>query len=414
MENTEQKFTVPNHITVQKTLDANDFREVNREEAEWESDYVAVNSRSGRVYAVDESSYLLLSTLSDASLTPRALVEEIAAYTNGSPSEVREVVFSVLERIQEQGLVLPTKTAESVSADVGFEPGDTVGPYRIEEILHHRTWRTVVRAQLKGDPSVNEANVLLKLLRLPSSASEEACRSRNGRFEKEFECMAAVADHPNVCSLYHVEIAGDVSSSPSYAAIEYIDDGVFVREMIEEEGYDHATRFDIAGQVLGVMAHLHDEGLLHGDIHARNFVVDADSTVNLVDFGRAKRRDLKKNEVVPKGGAAHYIPPERIRDDTFEVSEQDGTPRAEVFQVGVLLYGLFRGELPFQAPVWEDLVQAIREEEPAPLTETPTGTSIPDPVKRIVERALSKDPDDRYASAIDMREDWTRRVGVEA
>jgi len=161
--------------------------------------------------------------------------------------------------------------------------------------------------------------------------------------------------------------------------------------------------------MLLAMEHLHNHGILHGDIHASNFLVNENNEVKLIDLGMSHRLG---DEHVSHGGIAKYMPPERMPDSRLSFSDKKGNYQSEIFQLGICIYFLFSGHLPFGGLLLKDLAHEIKHTDPEPLMVTPLGESISKPVAEVIFRSLEKVPAFRFQSVEEMISAWLNATGI--
>ena len=137
--------------------------------------------------------------------------------------------------------------------------------------------------------------------------------------------------------------------------------------------------------------------MLHGDIHLNNFLVHPTNLhVKLIDFDLANHAQPKRGEIVHEGGIHEYIAPEKINPNSFDLFEEPADYRSEVFQLGIILYAIFFGKLPFEALTWQELTEKIRFSEPSFATDMP----VPMPIINLIKKSLAKNPKDRFGNAV--------------
>lgn len=219
-------------------------------------------------------------------------------------------------------------------------------------------------------------------------------------FFREAELLKLLPKHPNVRQC--IEASVSANGTP-YLLLEYVDGKSMSDSAIKKE-LPLPLKYQIGAELMAGMHHLHSHGILHGDIHASNFLVDADNHVHLIDLGMSFS---EYDTDVSHGGIARYMSPERMSDHNYSFSKKQGDYVSEIFQIGICLYLLFAGKYPFEGLLLKDLAYAIRNYSPAPLTETFLGERIPASVAKIVFKALEKVPSMRYQSVLEMLSDWT-------
>ena len=240
----------------------------------------------------------------------------------------------------------------------------------------------------KGVDVTNGREVAVKLLREEYYSNEEFVR----RFRNESKAIAMM-DHPNIVKVFDVCF----SHGMQVIVMEYVD-GITLKEYMQQQKclpWKEAVHF--VSQILRALSHAHKRGVVHRDIKPQNCMVLSDGTLKLMDFGIARFARSESKTITDKAiGSVHYISPEQARGE-------DTDQRADLYSVGVMLFEMLTGILPFEAdtPVSVALKQI---ESQAPLA-TDINPSIPNGLDAIVSRAMEKDADSRYQTADDMLSD---------
>ena len=244
--------------------------------------------------------------------------------------------------------------------------------------------------------------VALKLL--PPYISHDPDRLR--RFKQEARTASSLS-HPNVCVIHEI---GETDDGRPFIAMEYVE-GVTLRQRIKTKGMKLGDALDIAIQIADALRAAHEAGIVHRDIKPENVMVRRDGYVKVLDFGLAKLTERRNREVgitisalmvnSSPGtvmGTAAYMSPEQARG--VEIDE-----RTDIWSLGVVLYEMVSGHVPFAGATPTDVVVAIVEKEP-PAMSHHVG-DVPAELERIVKKALRKDTDERYQIAkelaIDLR-----------
>ena len=255
------------------------------------------------------------------------------------------------------------------------------GRYEIKEIIGVGGMAVVYKA---FDNQENRT-VAVKILKEEFISNEEFVR----RFKNESKAIAMLS-HPNIVKVYDVSF-GDLIQ---YIVMEYID-GITLKEFIEREGslrWKDAVHFTI--QILKGLQHAHDKGIVHRDVKPQNIMVLPDGTIKVADFGIARFSRSEQRTITDKAiGSVHYISPEQARGERTD-------EKADVYSVGVMLYEMLTGQLPFQA---ESAVSvAIMQLQRDPQLPTEINGSIPLGLEQITMHAMQKNPERRYQSAAEM------------
>ncbi len=255
------------------------------------------------------------------------------------------------------------------------------GRYEIQEIIGVGGMAVVYKAH----DNVENRTVAIKILKEEFVSNEEFIR----RFKNESKAIA-VLSHPNIVKVYDVSF-GDLIQ---YIVMEYID-GITLKEFIERQGslrWKDAVYFTI--QILKGLQHAHDKGIVHRDVKPQNIMVLSDGTIKVADFGIARFARNEQRTITDKAiGSVHYISPEQARGEKTD-------EKADIYSVGVMLYEMLTGQLPFEA---ESAVSvAIMQLQRDPKLPTEINPSIPVGLEQITMHAMQKTPERRYQSASEL------------
>jgi TolB-like protein/tRNA A-37 threonylcarbamoyl transferase component Bud32 len=211
------------------------------------------------------------------------------------------------------------------------------------------------------------------------------------RFLIEAQAAAALS-HPNICVIHEV---GESEDRP-YIAMEYVE-GETLRDRVRKGPLQPEEAVDLVSQVAAGLAEAHGKGIIHRDIKSANIMVTAKGRAKVMDFGLAKLRggtSLTRTQTTL--GTVAYMSPEQARGEELD-------PRTDIWSLGVVLYELLAGKLPFQGDHDQSVIYSILHKEPESLVKACPGTA-PD-LEHIVGQALSKKPADRYQTMEEFRED---------
>jgi serine/threonine protein kinase len=236
--------------------------------------------------------------------------------------------------------------------------------------------------------------VALKVL-WPHLAASEAAQER---FRREARAAARL-NHPAVVAVYDHGADEDLQ----FLVMEHVE-GRTLKEMLAEEGPltpDRAVAVAIG--LADALAAAHAAGIVHRDIKPGNVIVCSDGSVKVMDFGIARAVTAETvSETAAVVGTAAYLSPEQAAGGRVDA-------RTDLYALGVVLYEMLVGEPPFTGETPVAVAYKHLHDEPLPPSERSPG--IPRPLDRIVARAMAKDPDERYGSAEDMRQDLDRIFG---
>jgi serine/threonine protein kinase len=258
-----------------------------------------------------------------------------------------------------------------------------IGKYHIIELVGEGAMGVVYKAK----DSVLDRTVAIKVMN-ESIARQDDLRKR---FLHEAQAAASL-QHPNVVCIYDLgEMDGHL-----FIAMEFVQ-GVDLEKLIEMgEPLSLQARLDIIIDVLAGLTFAHKRGIVHRDIKPANIRVAEDGRAKIMDFGVAHLASSSMTRTGSFLGTPSFMAPEQITDGKT-------TPATDIFAVGGVLYQLLTQLKPFDAPTLQSLFFKIITEKPRRVTELMPG--LPPALDRIVEKALAKEPTDRYASALDMAND---------
>ncbi len=212
------------------------------------------------------------------------------------------------------------------------------------------------------------------------------------RFTNESKAITMLSQN-NIVDVYDVCLEGDMM----YLVMEYID-GVTLKEYLDKvKVLDwHEAAFYIK-QILKAMSHAHERGIVHRDIKPHNIMLLRDGTIKVTDFGIAKLSKFETQTITDKAiGSVHYISPEQASGDRTD-------EKTDIYAVGVMLYEMITGTLPFVAD--SAVSVALMQVQAQPKLPREINDSIPEGIEEITIKAMMKDPALRYSSASAMFND---------
>jgi serine/threonine-protein kinase len=264
----------------------------------------------------------------------------------------------------------------------------TLGRYNIERVLGKGAMGVVYEGV---DPRLGR-RVAIKTI-LKSHLDEDTGKDFAMRFVREAQAVARL-NHPNIVQVYDFGEEGDIA----YLVME------FIKGKELKNFFDANERFDLK-EVVRIMSELcealdfaHHAGIVHRDIKPANVMLDSQARTKLTDFGVARVQDSDKTSVerTQAGtmvGTPAYMSPEQITGGTID-------KRTDVFSAGIILYQFLTGEKPFTGSgAWTIAKKIIQEEPPLPSS---INTSVTPLFDAVVNKALAKDPEQRYQSARDL------------
>jgi serine/threonine protein kinase/thiol-disulfide isomerase/thioredoxin len=299
----------------------------------------------------------------------------------------------------------PDETIDS-SADrssQGFP--SQIGQYAIKRIIASGGMGTVYEA-LQENPRRPAAVKVVKR----GMASAEGLQ----RFEREAQALARLR-HPGIAQIYEAGTFEDEGVSLPYFALEYIPNARTIIEYARTKNLGVRQKLDLFTQVCEAVHYGHQRGIIHRDLKPANILVDSEGRTRIIDFGVARAVDADQTDADAQTrvgqivGTAQYMSPEQ-----FEADPNDLDTRSDIYALGVVLFELLAGCLPYEfgnSGVFE-IARVVRDEPATTLGSAAPG--IDHEIELIVAKALDKDRERRYQSAFGLAQDIRRHLKGEA
>jgi serine/threonine-protein kinase len=262
----------------------------------------------------------------------------------------------------------------------------SVGRYQLKETLGEGAMAKVFKAY---DPEIDRT-LAIKLLR-PELLSDGEYRARFLREAKG----AGVLSHSNIVTVFDVGVDG--ANNP-YIAMEYVEGGTLAGLLKDGKPIALTQVVEIGIQLARALDYAHKKGVVHRDVKPSNIMLLKDGTsIKVADFGICHIEDTEATQRTQAGtvlGTPHYMSPEQVLGQKVDA-------RSDIFSAGVVLYQLLTKALPFQGDSLISVAYKITKEEPAPPIDK-LRPDVPQSLRRVVERALKKAPDKRFANGDEM------------
>lgn len=229
--------------------------------------------------------------------------------------------------------------------------------------------------------------VAVKILRDEMAADAEL----KNRFQAEAHAVAMLSQ-PNIVSVYDVGHSGETE----YIVMELIEGETLKQRMAEHGVFSATEALHYATQICKALQHAHAHGIVHRDIKPQNIMLLADGSIKMMDFGIARFSRAQSQTVSDKAiGSVHYISPEQAKGDKTDA-------RTDIYSVGVMLYEMLSGKLPFDGDGAVSIAIMQISDKAKPLAQV--APNVPEALCQITEKAMEKDPANRYQSAQEMLE----------
>ncbi|HEX6730428.1 MAG TPA: protein kinase [Pyrinomonadaceae bacterium] len=317
----------------------------------------------------------------------------------GDDEETRREVFQLISAHEATGEFLAVPASDVAAKSMAssnresLTRGERIGHYTIIRAIGTGGMGEVYLAQ---DTRLGR-NVAIKLV----SASFTTQADRFRRFEREARAASAL-NHPNLCTVYEV---GEMENGRPYIVMEYIE-GMTLRQRISQGQLLLSEALNIAMQVGSALTAAHQAGIVHRDVKPENITVRPDGIVKVLDFGLAKLTEQGRDtdSTMPTQirtqtdtgmivGTARYMSPEQARGYPVDA-------RTDIWSLGVLIYEMAAGKVPFEGATNTDVVVSVLEREPASLIDHLP--RAPAELDRIVTKALRKNREQRYRAIKDL------------
>jgi eukaryotic-like serine/threonine-protein kinase len=276
-----------------------------------------------------------------------------------------------------------------------LEPGDMLDHYRIDAVAARSGMSVLYRAT----DLENGVQVAIKVPH-PEMQSDPVLSER---FKREEEIGQSL-DHPGVVKTFH-----DGERSRVYMVLEWVE-GRLLRAILNEKTVLPAERAEkITLGICDALDYMHKRGVVHRDLKPENVMVNQDDNVKLIDFGIAMKQDARRLTFVNLSsalGTPDYISPEQVKG-------QRGDQRSDVYALGIMLYEMLTGRVPFVGPnPLAAMNERLLHDAPSPRGLNP---EISPEIEEILYRALERDPRHRYSTAHEMMWDLEHQdqIGVE-
>jgi TolB-like protein/Tfp pilus assembly protein PilF/predicted Ser/Thr protein kinase len=285
----------------------------------------------------------------------------------------------------------PLKSAEELSVTktlitpgIRLQKGNIIaGKYRILEELGRGGMGVVYKAE---DTKLKRT-VALKFL--PPELTH--IPDIKERFMREAQAAAAL-DHPNICTVHEF----DEAEEKTFISMAYIE-GQSLKKKIESGPLEFEEALRIATQVAEGLQEAHKKGVVHRDIKSANIMMDERNLAKIMDFGLARKAG---GTLITKDGTTMgtiaYMSPEQTQGEEVDF-------RTDIWSLGVVMYEMFTGQLPFKGEHEQAIVYSIQKEKPKPITDLKS--DIPVSIEQVVSKALEKNPDKRYQQAEELLDD---------
>lgn len=290
----------------------------------------------------------------------------------------------------------PSTTVEQPATPVAGDLPEQFGRYRILKKLGQGGMGAVYLA----DDSELGRQVALKVPRIAADEGSEGLQ----RFLREAKAAATI-DHPNICRVYDVGQIDGVR----YVTMAYVDGKPLSQLIKDSKGLPQRPAAAVVRKLALALAEAHRHGVIHRDLKPSNVMINAKKEPVVMDFGLARVKNKEDVQLTKSGallGTPAYMSPEQVRGDVAAMG-----PGCDIYSLGVILYEMVTGRIPFQGSVAEVMSRILTEEPEQPSTHRP---DLEPGLEEICLKAMAKRVEDRYATMADFAEALTQFLKTEA
>lgn len=271
------------------------------------------------------------------------------------------------------------RMGEQSYLSLSFSAGQKIGGYEVRRLLERSGVGGLYRAYA---PDLDQ-EVMLKALRLPGGLSQSM-------FQRVVQSVARL-EHPNIARIFDFGVSGGI-----YYVVSELIDGPSLRDYLSERrgGLPSDVAIRVFRQLADAVAYAHAQGVIHQGIRPGSIWIDAGERVVLTDFGLARLNVQAHDPLAAIGPVdAIYLSPE-------QATGREATASSDIYTLGIVLYEMVTGDIPFKGETVEALLAQHRERPPRPPSQL--AVDLDPRIEQVILRALAKNPHDRFASPRDM------------
>jgi serine/threonine-protein kinase len=272
----------------------------------------------------------------------------------------------------------------NILRDAPLEERSKVGRYKVLSVLGRGSMGLVYKAL---DPKINRI-LAIKTIRFSDEFEEEVVQEIKNRFFREAE-IAGQLSHPSIVTIFDVGEDGELT----YMAMEFLEGNDLTKFISKGSLLPFRKVLDVVASVADALDYAHKTDVIHRDIKPANIMLLRNGGVKVTDFGIAKALSSSRTKTGVILGTPNYMSPEQIMGQKID-------SRSDIFSLGVLFYQLLVGRTPFQGESLSNLLYQITQlKHPSIRTFNP---KIPAICEKIIDRALAKNPADRFQNAAEI------------
>ncbi len=358
----------------------------------------AVQKRS---YLINETVHYFINKFSEPK-TQSEVVQEIQAEIKSNGEEIEETCSAFFQFLcKRKILVTQNKEEFSIEFKPLYKEGDSINNWIILDVLSNKKSVDIYTALNKA----TGVTCVIKLLNKDKIGETEVYEKEALRLEREYSLLQKARGIAAISQAFAFE---KDEHQNAYIVLEYISGKGLSRYLNSREAVPFHECLQIMENMLNGFSGLHQNSLIHGDIHPSNVMVNEDKTVRIIDLGLSRDADTDKNEVLKFGGVNYYMPPERINVTSVKKFSKEPDLYSDVYQIGLLLYLILYNTVPFNGFIWEELAQNIKEGTDSYPELTFWNEPVPASLINLVKKSIHKEPLERYADATKILKDFKK------
>lgn len=347
-------------------------------------------------YVITDSMKYILDQFQDMS-DLGDIYKRIATDTKSSVEEVKNVTSGFIDIMIKRKFITNAgqkdKIIEGNIDEAKLKAGDVFEGFIIQDVVQVSRKGAVYKATAQDSGDMLIIKTLAK-----EKINKDKLEREELRLKQEFE-ISTVVNRFGEYFIRPVRISTD--KVHSYAVYEYFD-SVTLQKFLSENRSNLTKKIvlKLIKQILHAFSVIHEHKIYHGDIHSKNILVDDNYKIKIIDFGLSNHENFELDEVINNGGMHFFCPPERIGTSMYNKFVQRTSYHAEVYQIGVIIYLVLYGKIPFRGFTWRELSTDIKTRDfDYKKHKAYPSLHIESYIKPVLEKALDKIPDKRFDTA---------------
>lgn len=392
------KYRLSNSVVIVNTIDYG----VEATPFQYQSGYYIISDNvRNKEFLINETVKYFIDKFS----LPRTMsdvLKEIALDVKGDIKAIKSICSHFLQFLCRRHIVVPENSVEQIELDEPiFKTGDSIDGLTILDIISRKKHLDIY---LVIDDRTNSTYVI-KCLNKNKIGNEEKYADELYDLKYEFNMLQKIKHISSVCQVYELN---ENKNENAYILMEHVKGKSLSRFLKQTEGLTEFHCYSIIRNILNAFSLLHQNKLVHGDIHPSNIMVNEDLSIKIIDLGLSIDVSVESNEVLRIGGVIYYMPPERINISSKNKFSKEASHFSDVYQLGLILYYVLYREEPFKGFIWEELSSNIKKSKADYPCLSFLGLPVNVELIKIIEKCLNKRPQKRYATATEILEDFEK------